>query len=397
MKRILNVQVLMRNNGNFGFIRQMYGNWRKMVMPSKNDKKYKAWMFSTVILIVVILAFFAGCTIYIDPFFHYHAPLTKYEYPLNNALHFSDGINERYQNDGIVKHFEYDSIITGSSMTENFSASEADQIFNAHFIKVPFSGGYFKEVDNIIQRAFESNNNIKYVVRCLDYSSLVLQKDTSRDINYPEYLYNKSIMDDVNYLLNREVLFGYIANIIRYTNSGNKTTDFDEYTNWNNYHTFGKEEVLKSYELGEKSDTERELTEEERCIIYDNIRQNVIETANKHPETTFIYFFPPYSICYWDDLNNKGMISWHINAERAAIEEILQCENIKLFSFTNNFELITNLDNYKDRAHYGEWINSWMLNQFDEDNYLLTIDNYEEYLAALEDFYKTYDYSSIRE
>lgn len=91
------------------------------------------------------------------------------------------------------------------------------------------------------------------------------------------------------------------------------------------------------------------------------------------------------------------MISWHINAERVAIEEILQCENIKLFSFTNNFELITNLDNYKDRAHYGEWVNSWMLNQFDENNYLLTIDNYEEYLAALEDFYKTYDYSSIRE
>ena len=68
--------------------------------------KGKNWSVLVIAGTLAILGFFAGITAYIDPLFHYHAPLEKYSYPLND---------ERYQNDGIVKHFEYDAIITGSS------------------------------------------------------------------------------------------------------------------------------------------------------------------------------------------------------------------------------------------------------------------------------------------
>lgn len=58
--------------------------------------------------------------------FHYHAPLKFLSYPL---------VNERYQNNGIVRHFDYDSVITGTSMTENFKTSEAQKLFGSDFIK----------------------------------------------------------------------------------------------------------------------------------------------------------------------------------------------------------------------------------------------------------------------
>ena len=97
----------------------------------------KRWSIILLTTIVILLIGLGGVIAIIDPFFHYHAPLAIMEYPLRN---------ERYQNDGIVKHFQYDAIITGSSMTQNFKTSEFDELFGVTSIKVPFSGGSYKEL-----------------------------------------------------------------------------------------------------------------------------------------------------------------------------------------------------------------------------------------------------------
>ena len=77
----------------------------------------KKWAITTILSTCMLLVGLGSVTIYIDPYFHYHAPLQGLEYPISN---------ERYQNDGIIRHFPYNAIITGTSMTENFKASELD-------------------------------------------------------------------------------------------------------------------------------------------------------------------------------------------------------------------------------------------------------------------------------
>lgn len=140
-----------------------------MEEQATNNKIHIIWIIVTTILIVISLCLFASVTIYIDPLFHYHKPLQNYEYPLNN---------ERYQNDGITRNFEYDSIITGTSMTENFKTSEANEIFDADFIKVPFAGGHYKEINDNLQRAYDAGKEIRYIIRCLDYNTLIRDKDS---------------------------------------------------------------------------------------------------------------------------------------------------------------------------------------------------------------------------
>lgn len=361
-----------------------------MFSTKNTNKVHKLWITFTLILILIASICFASITIYIDPVFHYHAPLANYEYPLNDWL---------YQNDGIIRNFEYDSIITGSSMTANFMKTEADQTFNANFIKVPFFGGLYKEVNDNLLRAYNVyDKDIRYVIRSLDYSCLVQDKNAYRDyVNYPTYLYNENPFDDVNYVLNKSILFYRTKDVIQYTQDGNKTTSFDVYTNWNANYTFGAEAVLNSYTLEKPTTIHRQLTEDERQMVLGNIRQNVTDLADEHPQTTFYLFFPPYSICYWDVLNNDGKIDWHIEAEKVAIEEILKHPNIKLFSFCNNFELVCNLDNYYDQAHYGEQVNSQMLEWMRNDEYLLTEKNYLTYINTIKQFYTSYDYNSLRE
>ena len=62
----------------------------------------------------------AAVNMLIDPFLHYHAPLGGLQYPLKD---------ERYQNDGIMRNYPYNAVITGTSMCQNFKPSEFDDLW----------------------------------------------------------------------------------------------------------------------------------------------------------------------------------------------------------------------------------------------------------------------------
>lgn len=356
---------------------------------NKNCKTHIMWIVSTLLSTIIALTAVASLTIYIDPLFHYHKPLENYKYPL---------IDERYQNDGISRNFEYDGIITGSSMVENFKTSEADALFHADFIKIPFSGAHYKEINDNLQRAYDSGKNIKYIIRCLDLYTLPEDhKDAYRtDINYPNYLYNNNPFDDVSYVLNKSILFTRTLTVISMKNTGNNNapTSFDDYEYWSSRCVYGKEAVLSTYDKPPKNaEPIQALLTEEKEMILENILQNVTALADAHPETIFYLFFPPYSICFWDRENEN--INRLISAAEIATEEILKHPNIKLYAFFNNFELVCNLDNYKDVAHYGGWVNSQMLEWIYENKYLLTKENYQDYLNETRDFYNSYDYETL--
>jgi hypothetical protein len=358
----------------------------------ETNNKDKIWFWITIVLSFFIMLIFALPTLIIDPYFHYHKPLTDYGYIFGQ---------QRYSNDGIVRHFDYDAYIVGTSMTENFKTSEAEELFGYNFIKVPYSGGYYKELDHLVQRSFNSDNDIKIIIRCLDYSTLFKGKNAEHDeadslhpqFKAPEYMVNSNPFDDVKYVLNKEILFNETYST--YLNIKNEipTTTFDDYSNWSQLFTYGKETVLQTYHHTEETQAEKQFTNDDYQMIKGNVEQNVIATINKHPETTFYLFFSPYSICYWDTAHSSGTVKWNIEAERTAIELLLECPNVKLYSFTNDFNLTCDLDNYKDQAHYGEWVNSDILVRMKNGENMLTKDNYKEYLDEIEEFYSNYDYS----
>ncbi len=362
---------------------------------SKNETAaYKRWVFGTMLLTILAFVLTASITVYIDPFFHYHAPLKGYDYPQDEY----PTNNERYLNDGITRHFTYDSIITGTSMTENFKVSEANRLFGAHFIKVPFAGSKYREVSDNLRRAYHAGKEVRYIIWGLDYNILISGKNAyDETFAYPGYLYNDNPFDDVSYILNKSVLFGKTLQVTRSKTGDGSSINFDTYSNWNTYHgdEFGAWHVLATYRLRSTPKPAAPLTKEDADIMLDNLRQNVTSLADEHPETTFYLFFPPYSICYYDILNNNGEMERHLEAERLAIEELLAHPNIKLYSFSDDFELVCNLDHYKDYLHYGEWINDRLLEQMKNDEHLLTKENVQTYLDSVRSFYTSYDYASL--
>ena len=117
--------------------------------------------------------------------------------------------NERSQNNGISNHFNYDALITGTSMTENFKCSEMDSIFGTNSIKVPFSGGTYKEINDNVRVGLKNNSELRIVVWGLDMGHFFDNCDLMRlDLGeYPTYLYDENPYNDVRYLWNKDIIF----------------------------------------------------------------------------------------------------------------------------------------------------------------------------------------------
>lgn len=345
----------------------------------------KTWAMSFLALTLVLLVAAATLTGVIDPFFHYRAPLDGLEYPIHN---------QRYQNDGIVKHFTYDALITGTSLTENFKVSEFDALFDTHSVKTCYSGGTFAEITTNLKTALKSNPEIRYVLYGLDEWNLYGEKELIlADGDYPTYLYDKNTLNDVHYLLNKDILCNNTIGVLNHTRQGSKTTSFDTYSAWD-YPT-GKEYVLPGYYRPEKSVSAIGFTEDMAQEMEENLTENILALAKAHPNTVFLFFFPPYSILNWDAHVQEGILDLHIDAMIKVSELLTQAENIRLYSFYTDYELCTNFDNYRDIVHYHSGINTLLLERMHRDEYRLTRDNYRQHWEEVRQFYSGYDYDAI--
>ena len=352
----------------------------------------KLWIIGYLCIVVTALSLIAFKTISVDPFFHFHAPKTDiYYYRLNN---------QRSQNDGITRNFDYEGIITGTSMTENFKTSEAEVLFGVRFIKVPYSGGSFKEINSSLERAALYNQNLKYVIRSLEMYFFCDDKDRMRtDLGqYPDYLYDDNLFNDVKYIFNRDVLF---TRVYPMTKENDKTgfkggiPTFDDYSNWMAKYKFGYQVVLPDGLTAKEASKPIALSQNEIERIKTNVRQNVTAIAEQHPNITFYCFFAPFSAVWWRTQLLNGKLDWQIDTERVVIEELLKHDNIKLFSFNTLFDITTDLNNYKDATHYGEWVNSLMLRYMYDGKCQITRENFLTYLETERQFYGSYDYTQL--
>ncbi len=357
-------------------------------------KWFKAFLFILLAISVLTMSLVA----FVDPFFHYRAPRESFYYRL---------AEQRSQNDGITKRFDYDAIITGTSMSENFKSSLFDELFGTKSIKIPYSGATYKEIDQNLRVSYESGHNLKYVFRPLDYSLLIKGKDEMRiDMGeYPVWMTNNNPFDDVKYLLNRDVIIHYTLPVIvnYFLGSQGGYTSFDEYSYTGDKNVFGRDAVLSAIPAFDDPKEVYEVTDDEIEMVKENIEQNVVALARDNPDTTFIYFFPPYSMAYWGTTRTEGNLSKQIACIRQAADQMLECDNIHIYSFVFEEDITSNIDLYRDIAHYCPDVNDWIMKsiyEYESDDsgigdLRITRDNFTEYFDRMQEYLENYDYNSL--
>ncbi|MFI3212538.1 MAG: hypothetical protein R3Y24_04270 [Eubacteriales bacterium] len=348
------------------------------------DKK-KKWVIGTIIGTIGILFSIALAMVIVDPYFHFHKPLSGISYALNN---------ERYMNDGIVKNFEYDAIITGSSMNQNFKTTTLDRLFGTTSVKTTFSGAGFQEIADNLQRACDSKNDVEMVVWGLDFNGLRREHDWQGYTGYPDYLYDTNVWNDSSYVWNKSILLSGLLNTIIDTLQGQESTTFDEYSSWE--HETGLDAISNTYVRSEEmAEEQMVLTDSEIQMVTDNIANNIVAIANNNPDTTFYLFYTPYSALYWESLYRAGELEKQIEAETIATELMLTCENIKLYNFSKETDITEDLSYYRDKEHYSAEINEVILQWIKDDVGLVTVENYQETIDWEQEYYMTYDYDGL--
>lgn len=311
---------------------------------------FKKFFLICFVTVVLLFGGVAAVVVYVDPFFHYHAPLAGFPYLVDNQLS---------QNPGMAKHMRYDSVILGSSMTVNFNTHWFEDLMGLTAIKLNYSGAYPKDQANIMEQIFASDNQVKAVflgVDVMTYTGGV--EETKYPI--PEYLYDNDIINDVEYIFNKDVVLNYI---LRPVADPDKTDLSTVYASWWTDEYYNKQWVMHNYEPPERV---AEETPENAYLesVELNLAENLCPYIEQNPDTVFYIFFPPYSILYWNDVMCENHLDATIAEYQYIADRVLAYDNVKVFYFPDQEWIVTNLDNYADYTHYHRDINYYMTQCF---------------------------------
>ncbi len=366
-----------------------------------SDKKIFQKLFICILTCMILICGLVGGLVWmVDPFYQYHKPWFNIPIVLNNAV---------YQTAGASRNLQYDSAIIGTSMTENIHTSWVDEALGWDTMKLSYSGARSNDLQAIFEQVSKKEGELKNVIIDINDYQLTCESWTSY-VERPHYLYDDSLYNDHKYLLNKDTFALSIQRLMDGFNGVQDNVDV-AYT-WEEEELFSKEiaqatcrdtriqymtEKIKLqgadklyYVPGEVSvELENKIT-----ICQENL-DNVLPFIEENPQTQFYVLIPPYSMLYWEQkvLNNTLEDILAIYAH--AYERLLQYDNVHIYYFQYEPEIITNLDNYRDTAHHKPEYNRYMIDCMVKGEKELTKDNYKEKLEQMYDFAKNYPYQTM--
>ncbi len=352
----------------------------------KNKKLILVWF-----LVVFLFLLFVGLFNYtIDPYQQYRKATL---YPMLFEK------NHRYINPGLAKTYNYKSIVIGSSMTQNFIINEVEEKLDFNkTIKLCMSSATGHEKYQILKTSFR-HKTIEAVFYGLDVFAFFGKPNKMEpDVVFPFYLYDDDRLNDYNYIFNFDVaLKGFAALVKPYLDSNNPLYQYDLMWQWQHgfENAFGKEKALNRY-LARYRPNKKFKTSLYLNNLENSFNQNVVFLIAAHPETTFIFFYPPYSILAYYDWNKKGALETLIKFKHYIFEKTKVYKNVRLYDFQSAEEIIMNLDNYRDFSHYHQKINTWILGEIEQNNYRVTEENIDSYDKKLLDLAKGYVLPEIK-
>ncbi len=299
----------------------------------------KRWTLLTMALLALGALACAGITYLVDPFEQYRE---------SSILPLYD--QESYNNPGIAKNYDYNAVILGTSMVEMSNPSVIDACFGVRSVKLPMRGSHTAQMGWQLSHIFDykqaRGETLDLAILAVDAYSMMGPVDDMEEIY--DYLWNDELLDDVNYLLNRDVLLVKIPKMLK--NRGRDTSfKRDDMYKWTDV-VFAAQSVYDAIPVSPQKpmqDAEQRLSRSTA-----NVEKHLQAHIAAHPETKFLIYMPPYSVGYWYLMTREGISEEQFRSRALICEKLLEYPNVQIYDFSSRIDWITDLDEYFDYSHH---------------------------------------------
>ena len=344
---------------------------------NSSSRRPITFIVCTLALSALMLAAVALLNWRIDPFQQYRLAAT-------DQMRFPRAL-QRYINPGLAKNADYNFVITGSSLMENFDLPDVNRLCAVKSINLAISAMAAFEQRRILEVALRHRAPTR-VVMSLDYNSFAPPIDSSLPEipdPLPLYLYDDDVFNDFRYLLNGSVSMRSMS-ILRGVRIGNYSVDANRAWSWDHEVAFSRERMLKDID---PANINRRYQQGPRTIerMRASFDTNIAALVEQYPGTEFNIVFPPYSIVVWADFAQRGQLDVSLAFKRHVFERIGGRRNVRIFDMQWDSDITRNLDLYTDIYHFNPTINRQLLNAacHDDARYRVTAESLNTFETKL--------------
>lgn len=316
-------------------------------------------------------------------------PLQQYRKARMYRPYFDD---QRYLVPGMAKTFEYDSVIIGTSVADNFLKSDVDETLGVNSVKLTMGGASAYEECLVLYTALRTGR-VHSAIVSFDIASY--QGSPSR-LRYgpgsvPFYLYDDSRWNDYQYLLNMGVLYKWCSRVVLSNVFGVNADRLneDKAFYWGDRDPVGREHLSQSWQT--LAVASLPAVDHSSETLWGSFQANTLMLVRAHPEVRFHFFYPPYALAYWAALDKKGLLDEYLRFKRQASEALLAEPNAAVHDFQDIDWITADTEGYSNLAHYAPKINKFILNSIADGSQRLTAANLDERIARLREQARAYD------
>jgi hypothetical protein len=277
---------------------------------------------------------------------------------------------QRHENPGIARHYDYDRIVTGSSLMENVLPADADRILGGRTINLSVSAQTAYDAGMLLRVAL-ATGKARHVVMNLDYNGFSGAPERSGFAEpFPAYLYDGAAWNDLPYLVGIGTLRKSIemALDLRWTRFG---TDPARMWYWATGYQFFAAKAVQGLDPANLGSRHPQLP---RTLagMQASFEANLAPLVASYPDVRFTFVYPPYAILVWSDYQQRGQVEVTLAFREWLLERTRRHPNVEFFDFQAEPALVTDFDHFTDIYHYSPKVSVAILESIAEGRYRLT-------------------------
>ncbi len=304
----------------------------------------------------------------IDPYFQFRVRDNQYFMDVD------------YVNPGLIKNYDYDTVLIGSCMVQNFDMEKFNEELGVNAVKIGTGGlgpkGAVQYID-LIKEAGKAKNyyinmDLGHFAEGYNNELAINMQHKDSMMNEYSFLFKEDPISRLKYSFSYEAWFRFIPvdmgltvyKLIKGDIPGGKLlskTSVAHLGEWSDDYDYGEDIVLGKRDSSDEAVYGYVLDEAEQDKLLDVMKQNIDNYLYDidFSSGNYTFIFPPYSYLYWEDAKAENSYDTYEAAKDYFISEVKK-NGGEVYDF-QDAEITHDLSYYKNTIHYNKYVNDFMI------------------------------------